>query len=98
MTSNHKIFTSFTNFDKLTSVELGNNHIIYAEGRGTIQMELKVKNRQTKGTLTDVLYVLKLRKNLFSIGKAISKDLTLQFQQNKATIFNQCKPVMTATK
>src|SRR4051812_16606533 len=43
-------------------------------------------------------YVLKLCKNLFSIGKAISKDLTLQFQQNKATIYNRRKPVMQVTK
>jgi hypothetical protein len=98
MTSNRDLFTTFTNFDKPTSVELGNNHIIYAEGRGTIQMELEVKNRRMNGTLTDVLYVPKLRKNLFSIGKAISKDLTLQIQQNEATIYNRRKPVMQATK
>ena len=98
MTFNRKIFTDFESFDTPSRIELGNNAIIYAQGKGNIKVKLNVHNETVNGVLTDVLYVPEICKNLFSIGKAISQNMTLSIQQNEATFYHNGKPVMTATK
>ena len=98
MTSDRKWFTRYEEFKNVTPIELGNNALINAEGKGTIEMDLTVNDNAIKGLLTDVLYVPEIRKNLFSIGKAISQNLELTFQQNEATFFSKGLPIMTVTK
>jgi hypothetical protein len=98
MTHNRSIFNTYQHLQIPTKVELGNNEVIYAQGQGTITMNLIVNGKQTKGILTDVLYVPRLRKNLFSVSKAMAKGLTLNLQGDNATFYNNAKPVMTATR
>ncbi len=57
-----------------------------------------LNNTVTKKILIDILYVPKLQKNLFLIGKAISQNLKFNFQQNKAIFFSKSKLILTATK
>jgi hypothetical protein len=98
MTSDRKLFASYEEFETATPIELGNNAIINAEGKGVIEMDLMVNDNAEKGLLTDVLYVPEIGKNLFSIGKAITQDLELNFHRNEATFYIKGLPVMTATK
>ena len=97
MTSNKHLFNDYTPLQKQVTIELGNNNIIYAEGKGTICIKLNVNGKQTNNTLTDVLYAPKLRQNLFSIGKALSDGMEVHFHSQYATFFNENKPVLTAT-
>ena len=60
MTSNRHLFTTYTPLSQQVTIELGNNNIIYAEGKGSICMELDVNGKQMNGVLTDVLYAPKL--------------------------------------
>lgn len=96
MTARHDIFTTYEKFDIPTKIELGNDSAIYAEGKGTIRMNLF--NQATTGILTDVLYVPEVSKNLFSVGKAIERGLSLEINQDTATFYNKNRPVMTASK
>jgi hypothetical protein len=98
MTSNRALLINYESFKTPTPIELGNNAVIYAQGRGSVTLNLNVDNKQMKGIFTNVLYVPDICKNLFSISQAISKDLTLHIQQSQATFFNKGQAVLTATK
>src|SRR3954469_16406153 len=100
MTAHRDLFTTYETFnDRCVEVNLGNDSKIYALGQGSINMTLDTGNNKTiNGTLTNVLHVPDISKNLFSIGKALTQGLTLQFQPNVATFYNKDKPVMTATR
>jgi hypothetical protein len=98
MMSDQNLFINLEYFKNPTSIELGNNTVINAEGKGSVEMNLMVNNNMLKGMLTDVLYVLEIQKNLFSIGKAIAQNLDLKFHQNQAIFFDKNLLVMTATK
>ncbi len=98
MTSDRNLFENYKTFDEPTPIELGNNTIMHAKGQGSIKMDLKVYNKLINGILTNILYVPELCKNLFSIGKVISRNLTLQFQQDEVIIFKQSQPIMTVTR
>ena len=60
MTSNRHLFMTYTPLSQQVMIELGNNNIIYAEGKGSICMELDVNGKQMNGVLTDVLYAPEL--------------------------------------
>ena len=101
--SQHMVFDrgSFTNYEAFKDpipIQLGNDTTIQAEGKGSIKMNLDINNEQKEGILTQVLYIPEIRKNLFSVGKVINKDLMLHFKGNDTTFYRNNKPVMTATK
>jgi len=66
-------------------VSLGNNQIVYALGKGNIDIYSFVNNEQISAMLKEVLYVPDLKKNLFSIGQAANNGLTIMYYNN------QCK-------
>ena len=98
MMAHRDLFTTYKSFNNTNvKINLGDNSKIRALGKGTIDMNLSINGNTKTGTLTEVLHVPEISKNLFSIGKALMQGLTLQFQPNIVTFFNNEIPVMTAT-
>ena len=98
MTFERDLLTNYEKFKSPVPIQLGNDSVIHAEGKGTISMALDINNKQEEGTLTKVFYVPQIRKNLFSVGKVINDGLTLYFEGNEATFYRRDKPVMTASR
>lgn len=69
-----------------TTVQIGDNSHIEVEGHGTIEILALVKGEWEPRTLENVLYVPKLKKNLFSIGTTTNKNLKVIFQGDKMEI------------
>lgn len=57
------------------TVSLGDNSTCEVKGRGIIFIKRLVDNRWLDGKLEDVLYILSLRRNLFSTGVCTTKKL-----------------------
>lgn len=49
---------------------------------GTIAVEIVVKGMSKRMTLKDVLYVLKMKKNLLSVSKLVTNGCKVQFDMN----------------
>jgi len=82
MTYRRDIFTLFEEInDGSFPITVGNNEVIYAQGKGTVDI------KSLSGgdiTLTNVLYVPKLGRNLLSLGAATKMQVNVKF--NKDTI------------
>jgi gag-polypeptide of LTR copia-type/Integrase core domain/GAG-pre-integrase domain len=99
MTPHREMFTTYECFNgNDLEIKLGDHSKIYAKGKGTIEMELNVNDKQITGTISNVLHVPELRTNLFSIDKALSRNLTIEWAPNKATFLHKKLPIMTASK
>ncbi|KAL0299552.1 UNVERIFIED_CONTAM: hypothetical protein Sradi_6615000 [Sesamum radiatum] len=86
--SNHMAYNkgAFQTLDESfkTNVKLGDNHIVKVEGKGSVAINTK------KGTrvIHDVMYILNLRTNLFSVGQMMEKGYTLHFGGDSCTIYD----------
>ena len=99
MTPNRQWFRNYDAFTTPIKIEMGDKGIIFAQGKGDIDVNLKVHGEAKTGTFTDVLYVPDLHKNLFSVSKATSQGLTLHLHEHGDTLSNRNnKPAMTATR
>ena len=99
MTAHHDLFMTYETFkDETVEINLGNDSKIHALGKGSIEMKLTVNEKTITGTLTDVLHVPEISRNLFSIGKALLQGLMLQFQPDATTFYKNNKPVMTVKR
>ena len=68
MACNKKYFSSFRKFDKPEDVHLGDGRVVQALGVGSIHLKMTFKvSRPKLATMYDVLYVLRLACNLFSV-------------------------------
>jgi hypothetical protein len=94
MTSNRNAFITYEKFTTPSRIELGNNSVIYAEGKGSIRLQLF---NNTTATLTDILHAPELSKNLFSLAKAFSRGYTIQSHQNTITLYKGDNPTISAT-
>lgn len=74
-------FTIFqeNNDGDVASVQIEDDTHIKVEGYGSIEVSALVNGEWEPQTIENVLYVPKLRKNLFSIGAATSKNLKVIF-------------------
>jgi hypothetical protein len=98
MTFERDLLTNYEQFKNPVPIQLGNNTVIHAQGKGSINIKLDIHNEQQEGTLTKVFYVPDIRKNLFSVGKVMKEGLTLYFEGNEAIFYRNNKPVLTATR
>lgn len=79
--SNHMTYQrdAFTTFEEIGDgsfpITVGNNEVIFARGRGTVN----VKSLSGDVTLTNVLYVPKLGRNLLSLGAATKMQVNVNF-------------------
>lgn len=80
--SNHMMYQRniFTSFEEINDgsfpITVGNNEVIYAQGKGTVDV------KSLSGgdiTLTNVLYVPKLGRNLLSLGAATKMQVNVKF-------------------
>lgn len=81
-------FTKFYKNDKNeTMVQIGDASYIEVEGYSTIKILVLIHGKWEPRTLKYILYVPKLRKNVFSIGAATNKDLKTIFNKGKMDIY-----------
>ncbi|RWR98958.1 integrase core domain protein-like protein, partial [Dinothrombium tinctorium] len=88
MTSRRDWFTTFEPIlNKSHSIRLGDNHEVFAKGKGTVTIHAIVGNEWTPHQMLNVLYVPELKKNLFSIGATTDKGVECRFKGNRVTLW-----------
>ena len=80
ISSQREYFSSYERIDRL-AVRLGDGHIVYAEGMGRIDVLAYNGKTWVRKYLSNVLYILELKYNLFSMGASLAKNMT--FESNK---------------
>ncbi|KAG7523296.1 Retrovirus-related Pol poly from transposon TNT 1-94 [Solea senegalensis] len=87
MTCHEEIFQDYQQFPKPQSVKLGDGRVVDALGLGNVKLRMTFKVSDGKNvTMYDVLYVPKLSGNLFSLGAAVRKGNTVQFNKSHCYI------------
>jgi hypothetical protein len=87
MSNQREWFTTYTSMEP-TKVYLGNNETVDAIGRGEIIMNMKTNNKPVEATLTEVLHVPQLAKNLFSISQATKHGWEGKFSNEKIYLYH----------
>ena len=92
MTPVKKGMYGYTPFKKPIEVKLADDTVIFAYGKGELQLVLYDCKDKMNATLKDVhqaLYVPKIQKNLLSLPSVTEKDAEVQFKgQHCKTIIN----------
>jgi hypothetical protein len=79
----------------LWTVLLGDSKDCEVSSEGTIQIEKFINRAWITAHIDNVLYVLSLKKNLFSVGVCTSKSLTVHFINQRVNIVNNnCGKIM----
>src|SRR5215813_10404306 len=73
MTAHRKWFSTYELFKHPIPIKLGDNNIIYAQGKGNIGIHLHGNVDEPSGTFVDVLYAPDISKNLFLIGRMMAR-------------------------
>ena len=97
MTDNRDFFKTYNELITPVEIRLGNHSMIYAQGKGTIDMTMNTNNNTVMVTLHDVFYVPDIKENLFSIQNVIKRGFTLTIKNNTAVLYNKNTPIFTAT-
>ncbi len=69
-------------------VYMGDDTILEAIGKGSIKATRQVEGKMLLTTITQVLYVLKMKNNLISISKLISEGLKVEFDKDGCKVNN----------
>ena len=89
MTPQKELLVNYREFETPERVGLGDGRIVEAVGVGNIHLEMLFKLSNPKGAvMIDVLYVLKLTCNLFSVRAAANKGNVVKFTGSKCWIRN----------
>lgn len=98
MTFHKDWFTVFRPIDSSSNmVQISDNSFVQAEGIGSVEVSALVNGQWEPRTLENTLYVPKLKKNLFSVGAATSKQFKVTFDDSKIEVRNQ-KVIATGIK
>lgn len=90
MTWKGELLSNYEEFDVPEKVRLGDGRTVEAYRVVTIQMDMTFKVNESKCCkLENVLYVLKLATNLFSVRAATSKGSSVKFGPSKCWIMNR---------
>ncbi|KMQ87021.1 integrase core domain protein [Lasius niger] len=81
MTSCERYFATYEAFPTSKAVQVGNKDVILAYGKGTINVEMKIKDNWYRNHLLNVWYVSKIGRNLFSISQNI--DIGFSFKADR---------------
>ena len=81
MTPVKKGMYGYTQFKKPIEVKLADDTVIFAYGKGELQLVLYDGKDKVNATLKDVLYVPKIQKNLLSLPSIADKDVEVQFKR-----------------
>ena len=90
----------FTDFSVTSGeyVMLGDNRECEVRGVGTVKIRKFVNNEWTSSTIEYVLYVPKLRKNLFSVGMCVARGFDVTFSENRVMISRRGEIVARALR
>ena len=79
----------FTTLEKVSEkyfVKTADNNVLSAEGFCTVNITEEVQGERIEKTLTDVLYVPGLRRNLFSISRIADKSFSFHAFKDKCEV------------
>ena len=79
LTFRRNIFQSFDRFSQPNKLHVANGDTVEAVGKGVVQLQVKVNNRWQTVKLTDVWYVPKVKRNLFSVIATQDKNRKSSF-------------------
>lgn len=99
MTMNRSWFYEFepiTN-NKLT-ITVGNSGIVYANGRGSVQVSAYVGNKKIEHKLVNVLYVPEIRCNLFSLGSAADNGVEAKISKDNLKLIRNNQVVAVGSR
>lgn len=89
MSYHRERFNTFTKIENSNiSVQIEDDSYVQVKGIGTIKILSRVNGQWEPRTLEDTYYVSGLRKNLFSIGAATSKNLKVTFDDKKMEVYS----------
>jgi transposase InsO family protein len=80
------------------NINIANKDSLSARGRGSITVEAVVEGRKQTHTLSDVLFVPGLSKNLFSISKAASNGCTAIMTDKQCQIMRDQRTIAVGVK
>jgi len=72
------IFFDYKHIPK-RSINMGDNFVQEAIGKGSVRLTMKMGDCEVRGVLHEVFHVLGIVKNLFSISKATTQGLKVEF-------------------
>jgi len=87
----------FTTYERIfpRRVFMGNDTILEAIGKGSIKATMQVGGQLTHTTITQVLHVPKMKNNLISVSKLISKGFKVEFDKDGCKV-NDARRVVVA--
>lgn len=99
MTMNRNWFCKFEPIDgNQLPVKVGNSDVVYAKGRGSIKVYAHVGNKLIEHCLINVLYVPKIRCNLFSLGSAADNGVKVKIGKDNLKLTRNNKVVAIGSR
>ena len=86
ITHSDEYFTKFEKFLTAKYVRVGNNELLSAHGKGTINIEVMLNGIWHKHTINDVWYVPEMGRNLFSVAAITEKGYDFVASKNSCSI------------
>lgn len=87
MTYRREYLSSFEIINDGSSVIMGNNQVLTVEGKGTVYIKKLVEGHWCDGRIENVLFIPKLKRNLFSEGIITKKGMKVVKQGDTARIY-----------
>lgn len=88
MTSHREWFTQYESISKNSlSITIGDSTMLYAAGRGQVAVDVMIDGRKIRYTLSNVLHVPGIKRNLFSIGAATDLGVEAKLGQRELKLF-----------
>ena len=85
MSDNRAAFINFQEIPKGTwPVAIANEQNLWVLGKGDIRIKRRANDKWLDGTLHDVQYILELRTNLFSVGRAADRGVITIYRKTPA--------------
>lgn len=82
VTNRSDFFIEYTKFRNLHNIKAAGEEFLIAEGKGKIKITSRVGGKLQETTLTEVWYVQKISKNLFSVIAAQDKNPNSEFKSS----------------
>lgn len=94
MSSERNLFTNLQEVNKPMFVRIANDKLITVAGKGTIEIQVFANYQWQNKTMTDVLYIPELSRNLFSVGAMTDKNFTYHSYKNHCEFRDSQKQVV----
>lgn len=98
MCNDRDIFRKYSVFDKVKEVTVANGDVIFAEGRGEVDVLAFDGISWNKKFLKDVMFVPELKSSLFSITRALDKGYHLQSDAHMCKLVSENTPIAVGVR